>query len=131
MLQCKCYNMLRFVDSVTKQLRGGEIMGDEKMTLEEWIETVSDEERRALIAKTKKRFWFFCWLALSPMLIILLWALRYSVTAVWIFLKTCGRSTGNNGVRALMMLYGFIIPPIIVVTLCSKIEKLGDKILGW
>ena len=123
--------MLRFVDSVTKQLQGGEIVGDEKMTLEEWIETVSDEERRALIAKTKKRFWIFLLISLIPYVNFFTMGFAVFCYNNLNFLKTCGRSTGNNGVRALMMLYGFIIPPIIVVTLCSKIEKLGAKILGW
>ena len=106
-------------------------MSNEKVTLEEWIETVSDEERRALMAKTRKRFWIFLLISLIPYVNFFTMGFAVFCYNNLNFLKTRGRSTGNNGVRALMMIYGFIIPPIIVVTLCNKIEKLGAKILGW
>ena len=46
-------------------------------------------------------------------------------------LKSRGRTTGSNNLRLLMMLWGLIILPIIVVQACAKIEALGNKVLGW
>ena len=106
-------------------------MRDEEMTLEEWIETVSDEERRALIAKTKKRFWIFLLISLIPYVNFFTMGFAIFCYNNLNFLKTRGRSTGSNGVRFLLMLYAFILPPLIGFTLCNKIEKLGTKILGW
>jgi len=106
-------------------------MRDEEMTLEEWIEVVPDQERRELIAKTRKRFWIFLLISLIPYVNFITMGITIFCYNNLNFLKTRGRSTGNNGVRFLLMLYGFIIPPLIVFSLCNKIEKLGTKILGW
>ena len=86
-----------------KKARGGEIVSDEKVTLEEWIENVSDEERRALVAKTKKRFWIFLLISLIPYVNFFTMGFAVFCYNNLNFLKTRGRSTGNNGVRALMM----------------------------
>ena len=103
----------------------------DNIPLEEWIQTVSDEERRELMAKTKKRFIIFLLISLIPYVNFFTMGFAIYCYNNWNYLKTRGGNTGNDYIRGLLMLYGFILPPIIGVTLCTKNEKLSQKILGW
>ena len=45
------------------------------------------------------------------------------------YLKSRGRYEGNNIFRFILMVYAYIIPPIIIVQLAARINSLGDRIL--
>ena len=47
------------------------------------------------------------------------------------YLKSGGKSKGNNAIRFLMLLWGFYLFPQIVIKIATKNEKLQKKILGW
>ena len=101
------------------------------MTFEEWTGGASESEVQALTAQTKKRYHF--WLLISLIPIIGQITIGFAIFCYnnYSILKSRGNSTGNNNWRLLMMLWGLFIPPIIIVQACAKIEKLGNKILGW
>jgi len=103
----------------------------DEMSLEEWVQEVSDDERRALMEKTKKRFIVFLLISIIPFVNFITMGCAIFCYNNWCFLKTRGRNTGNNYVRLLLMLYAMFIPPIIVVSLCSNVQKLGSLVLGW
>ncbi|MBQ8374367.1 MAG: hypothetical protein IJX98_02190 [Clostridia bacterium] len=98
---------------------------------DEWCDGASEEEVEAMIAATSKKFKTFLLISLIP---IVNWVTMGCAIFCYnnlSFMKTRGKSNGNGLVRLVMMLYAFFIPPILVVQLCSKIEKLGQKVLGW
>ena len=101
------------------------------MTFEEWTGGASDQEVREMIAQVRKSFWK--WLLISLIPVVGQFTIGCAVFCYnnLSFLKSRGRSMGNNLVRLVMMLWGFLILPIIVVQACAKIESLGNKVLGW
>ena len=104
---------------------------DEKVTLAEWVKDAPQEELNELIEKTKKRFWIFFLISLIPYVNFITMGFTIFCYNNWCFLKSRGARTGNQYIVLLLMLWGFFIPPLIGVWLCSKSEKLGSKILGW
>ena len=116
--------------SINNLLYGGKKMED-KITLEEWVEGLSDGERRGLMAKTFKRFWRFLLLSIIPFVGTVMMGCAVYCYNNWSFLRSRGRDSGSNMVRAFLIILGYILPPIIVVLVCSKSEKLSEKVLGW
>ena len=47
------------------------------------------------------------------------------------YLKSGGKSRGNNAWRFILMVWALYIPPQIVIKICSSNEKFSKKILGW
>ena len=101
------------------------------MTFEEWTGGASEQEVRELTKKTQKRFFF--WLLISIIPVLGQFTIGFAIFCYnnYSLLKSRGQTTGNNNLRLLMMLWGLIILPIIVVQACAKIESLGNKVLGW
>ena len=101
------------------------------MTFEEWTGGASEEEVKALTAHTKKRY--FLWLLISLIPFIGQFTIGCAIFCYnnYALLKSRGEDAGNNLWRLIMMLWGLFILPIIVVQACARIEKLGNKVLGW
>lgn len=105
------------------------------MTPAEWKEFLAEAncteaDVKSMIAHLNKRFWMFMLLSLIPGVGIITagCAVYCFNNANW--WKSHGNTTGNNIVRFVIMLFGGIIPPIIEVWLFSKIDALGNKVLG-
>ena len=99
-------------------------------SLEEWLQNAPDHERRALMKKIKKRFIIFLLISIIPLVNFITMGLAIFCYNTWSYVKSRGRNTGSGLVRLFLMLYAYILPPIIVVTLCSKIRSLGSKVTG-
>ena len=101
------------------------------MTFEEWTGGASEEEVEALTAATKKRYYF--WLLISLIPFIGQFTIGFAIFCYnnYALLKSRGNDAGNNTWRLIMMLWGLFIIPIIEVQACARIEKLGNKVLGW
>lgn len=104
---------------------------ENEVSMEEWVQELPDSERRELMAKAKKRFWMFCLIGLIPYVSFVMMGFAIYCYNTYNYLKTRGRNTGRNEIRLLLLLWGMFLLPIIIVNVCSKNEKLGDKILGW
>ena len=98
---------------------------------DEWIKILSDSERRKLMAIVKKRFFIFLLISIIPVVNFVTMGMAIFCYNEWSWLRSRGRNTGSNLLRFVLMCWAYIIPPIIVVTLCSKIESLGSKIVGF
>ena len=101
------------------------------MTFDEWTGGASEQEVREMTAKVKKSFWKWLLISLIPFVGQITIGFAIFCYNNYSLLKSRGQTTGNNNLRLLMMLWGLIIFPIIVVQACAKIESLGNKILGW
>lgn len=96
----------------------------------EWTEGASEEEVKAMIKKVRVRFYIFLLLGLIPFLNFVFMGLAVFCYNNLSVLKSRGRSDGSNLLRLLMILYGFIIFPIIEVQILSRIKKLSSLVLG-
>ena len=101
------------------------------MNFYEWTGGASEEEIEALIQITKKSY--MKWLLISLIPIINIFTMGNAIFCYnnLSYLKSRGRSNGNGLWRLILLVYGLFIPPLIGVQLCSRFEKLGNKVLGW
>ena len=101
------------------------------MTFEEWTGGASEQEVRELTKKTQKRFFF--WLLISIIPVLGQFTIGFAIFCYnnLSYIKTRGHSQGNVLVRWIMLLWGFIIIPILEVKLCTKWSGFANKILGW
>lgn len=97
----------------------------------QWTGGANEQELRAMTTKLRIRFWVFLALSLIPGLNVLLMGCTIFSYNNLVYLKSRGRRTGSNLLRFLMLLYGFIIVPLIMVRVFVRFDKLGSKILGW
>lgn len=97
----------------------------------EWTGGASEQELKVMTRKLRIRFWVFLGLSLIPFLNILLMGCTIFCYNNLVYLKSRGRRLGSNLLRFLMLLYGVIIVPLIMVRAFVKFDKLGSKILGW
>lgn len=102
----------------------------------EWMggegsETATEEYVEELEKKTSKSFWK--WLLISLIPGVSFFTMGFAVFCYnnLSYIKSRGRNTGNNIVRLVMLLYGLLFIPLLEVNICSKNDKLGNKILGW
>lgn len=96
----------------------------------EWTGGASEEEVKTMIKKVRIRFYIFLVLGLIPVLNFIFMGLAIFCYNNLSILKSRGRSNGSDFLRGLMILYGFIIFPIIEVQILSKVNKLGSLVLG-
>ena len=101
------------------------------MTFEEWTGGMSEQEVVELTAKTKKRYFF--WLLISLIPLVGQFTIGFAIFCYnnYAYLNSRGRSDGNGLWRLIMLIWGVFIIPIIEVQACSRIESLGNKVLGW
>lgn len=97
----------------------------------EWTGGASEEEIQGMIRKVRIRFWIFLALSLIPVLNFFLMGITIFCYNNLSILKSRGRSNGSDLLRFCMLLYGFFLIPIIEVQLLSRINKLGNLVLGW
>lgn len=97
----------------------------------QWAGGATEEDLAEMQRLATKKFWI--WLAIS-LIPIVNWVTMGNAIFCYntlSYIKSRGRSNGIGLLRLILMIYAFIIPPIIVVQLLSKSQKLGEKILGW
>ena len=97
----------------------------------QWAGDATEEDLAEMQRLATKKFWI--WLAIS-IIPIVNWVTMGNAIFCYntlSYIKSRGRSNGIGLLRLILMIYAFIIPPIIVVQLLSKSQKLGEKILGW
>lgn len=97
---------------------------------EEWTGGASESEIVKIEKIVKKRFSIFLVLGIIPLLNFIFMGFAIYCYNNLSYIRSRGRTIGNDGLRFLMMIWGLIIIPIIEVMLCSKIEKLGTLIRG-
>lgn len=96
-----------------------------------WTGGANEQEIRVMTTKLRIRFWLFLGLSLIPFLNVLLMGCTIFCYNNLVYLKSRGRRTGSDILRFLMMLYGFIIVPLIMVKVFTKFDKLGRIVVGW
>lgn len=101
------------------------------MTFYEWTGGATEEEVEDMIKVVKKRYHIFLLISLIPIVNWVTMGLCIFCYNNLALLKSRGNSTGNGLWRLILMVYGFIIFPIIWVQLCAHITPLGNKVLGW
>lgn len=101
------------------------------VAFEEWTGGATEAELRELKAVTSKRFKMFLLISLIPFVNWITMGCAIFCYNNLSLLKSRGYNTGSNILRWILMLYAFIIPPIIVVQACAHIDALGMKVLGW
>ena len=101
----------------------------EYISLPQFVQTASEEELQATIARVKKRFKLFGLLSLIPGLNIFLMGCTIFCYNNLSILKSRGAKNGSNFLRFLMLLWGFIIIPLIEIQLFAHITSLGAKVI--
>ena len=99
-------------------------------SFEEWTGGASEQEIKQMIETVRGRFWVFFLISLIPFVNFITMGCAIFCYNNLSLLKTRGRSQGNDLLRFILVLYGFIIPPIIVVQACAHITPLGSAVLG-
>ena len=110
------------------------MVGKREVTMidfDEWSDYATDEELDALEAAAKKSMWKWILLSLIPILNLFLIGCAIFAYNNYHFIKSRGEDMGNDIVRGIMMIWGLILIPLIVLKILSKSNKLGDKVLGW
>ena len=98
---------------------------------EEWTGGASESELEEMYEAANKRYWILLLISLIPLVNWITMGLCIFCYNNKSLIKSRGQSNGNNLWRLILMIYGFIIFPIIVVQLCAHINSLGLKVLGW
>ncbi len=98
---------------------------------DEWCDGASDEDLDAMAKATSKKFWIWFLISLIPVVNFVTMGFAIFCYNNLSYIKSRGRSNGSNLLRFILMLYALYIPPIIVVNICSKNDKLGSSVLGW
>lgn len=101
------------------------------LDFQEWTGGASEEEIAALKKVTEKKFKFWLLISLIPVLNWITMGFAIFCYNNLSIIKSRGRSNGNDLFRLILMIYALFIPPIFIVNLCAKFEKLGTKVLGW
>ena len=99
-------------------------------SFEEWTGGASEQEIRQMIATVRGRFWVFLLISLIPIVNFITMGCAIFCYNNLSILKSRGRSQGSDMLRFILVLYGCIIPPIIVVQACAHINSLGSSVLG-
>lgn len=99
------------------------------ITFEEWTGGASEEEIREWQKTISHRFWIYILLSLIPLVNVVTIGMAIFCYNNYKLLKSHGASNGSNIVRFILLLWGLIIVPIIVVQVLARSEKLGDKVL--
>ena len=81
------------------------------------------------IARVKKRYRMFLLISIIPVVNWITMGCALYCYNNLCYLKSRGRYEGNNIFRFILMVYAYIIPPIIIVQLAARINSLGDRIL--
>lgn len=102
-----------------------------KTSYNQYVSGATENDVQKALEITKKRFWIYILLSLIPVVHMVTIGMAIFCYNNIKYIKSHGRNQGSNIVRLILMLYGFIIVPIIVVQLAARIESLGNKILGW
>lgn len=101
-----------------------------KMSFAEWSNGASEAELKELEKTISKRFKVFGLISLIPFVNFITMGCAIFCYNNLSYLKSRGRTTGNDLFRGILVLYAFIIPPLIVVQACTCIRPLGNKVLG-
>ncbi len=96
----------------------------------EWVGGASDEEVREMVKITKKRYFIFLLISLIPGVSIFTMGFAIFCYNNYCLLRSRGKNTGFNLWRWVMLLYGIIFIPLLVIKICAKSDKLGSKVLG-
>lgn len=97
----------------------------------QWAGDATEEDLAEMKKLATKKFWI--WLAIS-LIPIVNWVTMGNAIFCYntvSYIKSRGRSNGSNLLRFILMLYALIIPPIIIVNVLSRSQKMGEKVLGW
>lgn len=100
-------------------------------TFAEWAGDATELEISQMKEAANKSFWK--WLAISLIPIVNIFTIGIAIFCynTSSFIKTRGRTNGSNILRFILMCWGGIIPPIIVVQLLAHSDSLGNKVLGF
>ena len=101
------------------------------MTFEEWSGGADDETLYELYDAANRKYKMFLLISLIPIVNWITMGCAIFAYNNKCFIKSRGRSTGNGLWRLILMVYAFIIPPLLVVKACASIEALGNAVLGW
>ncbi len=102
----------------------------------EWMggegsETATEETVEALEQITRKSFWKWFLISLIPGISVFTIGFAIFCYNNLSYIKTRGRSQGSVLFRWLMLLWGFLIIPLLEVRICTKSQGFANKILGW
>lgn len=98
----------------------------------DWVGDATEEEFQVMLAKAKQKRLIYFFLALIPFVNWVTGGLYIFSDNTVRFMKTRGRQQGEASFTGkVIMVWSFILPAIIVVLLCSKINSLGHLVLGW
>ena len=98
---------------------------------DDWCDGASDEELDELEARARKSFWKWFLISLIPFVSFITVGCAIFCYNNLSYIKSIGRNQGSNIVRGILILWGAIILPLIVVNILAKADKLGNKVLGW
>lgn len=98
---------------------------------DDWCDGASDEELDVLESRARKSFWKWILISLIPFVGIVTIGFAVFCYNNLSYIKSRGRSQGNGLVRLILLLWGLLIIPLIVVNICAKADSFGNKILGW
>lgn len=98
---------------------------------EEWTGGATEAQIRQMKESASKRYWILLLISLIP--IVNTFTMGFCIFCYnnLSLIKSRGRSNGSDIWRFILLVYGLIIIPIIVVQLCAHIDSLGLKVLGW
>ena len=94
---------------------------------DDWCDSASDEELDELESKARKSFWKWILISLIPFVGIITIGCAIFCYNNLSYIRSRGRNQGSDILRFILMLWGAIIFPIIVVKVLSKADKLGNK----
>ncbi len=97
----------------------------------EWSGGASEEELDEMVETVKKRYHLFLLISLIPIVNWVTMGLCIFCYNNLAILKSRGRNTGNGLWRLILLVYGLIIFPLLIIQLCAKIDSLGNKVLGF
>lgn len=106
-------------------------MNNNNVSFEEWSGGASFTELQELKAKATKKLIVFLLLSLIPFVNFVTVGCAIFCYNNISYINSRGADNGNNLIRFILLLYGFFIPPIIVVQVCTHNDALGAKVLGW
>lgn len=98
---------------------------------EEWSGGASDEELEELKKQTKKRYHMFLLISIIPIVNWITMGMAIFCYNNYNIIKSRGYSSGNGIWRLILLIYSFIIIPLIVINICAKFPKAGNAVLGW
>lgn len=100
-------------------------------TFEEWTGGATEAQIKKMKESASKRYWILLLISLIPFVNIFTMGFCIFCYNNLSMIKTRGRSNGSDIWRFILIVYGLIIFPIIIVQLCAHIDSLALKVLGW